>query len=334
MGDHLNDKTLAVQVDNLTYEFPKGNSNRQSSLKIGLQDINLKIAWGTTNLIIGPNGAGKSTLLKILAGKTLIKRGKLRLGGFDPFEFSSSRDASQHNSDINSYITYLGTEWITNSVIKRDIPVSLLLSSIGGEAYVDRRNLLVELLDIDPSWSMIDLSDGERRRVQIAMGLVKPWKLLLLDEVTIDLDVVVRSKLLNYLKSECINRNCCVIYATHIFDGLGKEWCDRILHIDAGVLLNDVKMESVEFTETRGAGNESSSVKVEHNLIQINKSETLHPLALFWLNQDLVRRGSREEEKIKMRQRHSDWVNSKDASYFDADEDKLKSYFKSTRSQK
>ena len=66
---------------------------------------------------MGPNGAGKSTLLRILAGKTLIKKGHLKLGGFDPFHFSSQRH-EQANSDINNYITYLGTEWATNSIIK------------------------------------------------------------------------------------------------------------------------------------------------------------------------------------------------------------------------
>ena len=346
MDDHHNDKSLAIEVNDLTYEFPKsniGNSNTNkdsstgigSKAKIGLQNVTLSIPWGTTNLIVGPNGAGKSTLLKILAGKTLIRKGQLRLGGFDPFEFSSlARSVAQHNSDINSYITYLGTEWITNSVIKRDIPVNLLLSSIGGEENQERRNLLVDLLDIDPGWSMINLSDGERRRVQIAMGLIKPWKLLLLDEVTIDLDVVVRSKLLNYLKQECVNRNCCVVYATHIFDGLGNEWCDRILHIDAGIIINDVKMKDVEFGDVKTDTGEDVDVSGGDKLIKVNKSNTLHPLALYWLNMDLKRRGTREDEKLRMAQRHLDWINLRDGGYYDASDDKLKQYFKSTRSER
>ncbi|KAG5417591.1 CAF16 [Candida metapsilosis] len=334
LENHKNDKTLAIEVNDLTYEFPRTNQTSSStgtSNKIGLQDITLQIPWGTTNLIVGPNGAGKSTLLRILAGKTLIKKGKLKIGGFDPFEFSVGGGDQQrhHNADINNYITYLGTEWITNSVIKRDIPVNLLLSSIGGEVYSERRNLLIDILDIDPTWSMINLSDGERRRVQIAMGLIKPWKLLLLDEVTIDLDVVVRSKLLNYLKSECLQRNCTVVYATHIFDGLGNEWCDRLLHIDSGLLLNDVNMSQVKFKSEA-----DKDVDVSKDKIVITKSSTLHPLALHWLSEDLQRRGSRQEEKEKIRKRHNDWVNSRDGSYFDASDDKLKQYFKNTRSQR
>jgi CCR4-NOT complex subunit CAF16 len=305
--------TYAIETTNLSYVF--------KSKKIGLQDIDLKIRWGTTNLLVGPNGAGKSTLLKILAGKTLINKGSLKIGGFDPFEFSS------HNSDINKFITYLGTDWATNSMIKRDIPVNLLLASIGGELYADRRNKLIEILDIDPSWSMINLSDGERRRVQIAMGLVKPWKLLLLDEVTIDLDVIVRQHLLNFLKSECHERGCCVIYATHIFDGLGQKWCDRLIHLDAGLKLDDVKMKDVRFTSDENAG-----VSEFGNTIEIPMSRSIHPLALHWLDQDLARRGTRAEEREKMINRHNDWNNARDGNYFDGDDDKIKKYFMSTRS--
>ncbi|KAI5957952.1 CAF16 [Candida theae] len=345
LENHKNDKSLAIEVNDLTYAFPRGNQTSNSSgtsNKIGLQDINLQIPWGTTNLIIGPNGAGKSTLLRILAGKTLIKKGKLKIGGFDPFAFSTTGGGGggkgtsgnggpqrHYNADINNYITYLGTEWITNSVIKRDIPVNLLLSSIGGEIYAERRNLLIDILDIDPTWSMINLSDGERRRVQIAMGLIKPWKLLLLDEVTIDLDVVVRSKLLNYLKSECLQRNCTVVYATHIFDGLGNEWCDRLLHIDSGLLLNDIDMSQVEFKSEA-----DKDVDIRDDKIVVTKSNTLHPLALHWLTVDLQRRGSRQEEKEKILKRHNDWINSRDGSYFDASDDKMKQYFKNTRSER
>ncbi len=44
------------------------------------------------------------------------------------------------------------------------------------------------------------ISDGERRRVQILLGLLNPFKVLLLDEVTVDLDCLVRKRLLEFLK--------------------------------------------------------------------------------------------------------------------------------------
>lgn len=309
--------SLAIETKNLTYKFLNN--------RIGLNDINLEIKWGTTNLIIGPNGAGKSTLLRILAGKTLIKKGSLKIGGFDPFDFSIDRN-QRFNSDINNYITYLGTEWAANSVVKRDIPVKVLIASIGGQTYTERRNKLMDILDIDPDWSMLNTSDGERRRVQICMGLIKPWRLLLLDEVTIDLDVIVRQRLLNYLKEECVERNCCVIYATHIFDGLGIGWSDRVIHLKNGIKEDDLKMSDINFT----SNTTGPAVTVgPNNRISVNRIESLHPLALHWLSSDLAERGSREDEKQK---RSLDWDNARDGKFFDASDDKLSSYFKATRS--
>ena len=54
-------------------------------------------------------------------------------------------------------------------------------------------------MDVDINWHMHQVSDGQRRRVQIVLGLLQPWDVLLLDEVTVDLDVVVRANLLNFL---------------------------------------------------------------------------------------------------------------------------------------
>ncbi len=61
---------------------------------------------------------------------------------------------------------------------------------------------------------MHQISDGERRRVQIVAGLMAPWQMLLLDEVTVDLDVLVRSRLLNFLAEECDQRGATILYAT------------------------------------------------------------------------------------------------------------------------
>jgi CCR4-NOT complex subunit CAF16 len=57
-------------------------------------------------------------------------------------------------------VTYLDSEWALNPVVRRDVPVSDLLASIGGNTFPDRRQLLVELLDIDDTWHMHAISDG------------------------------------------------------------------------------------------------------------------------------------------------------------------------------
>ncbi|KAF3513407.1 hypothetical protein F2Q69_00000085 [Brassica cretica] len=85
---------------------------------------------------------------------------------------------------------------------------------------ISAARFVVKVLDIDISWRLHNASDGQRRRVQICMGLLKPFKVLLLDEITVDLDVLARADLLTFLRKECQERGATIIYATHIFDGV------------------------------------------------------------------------------------------------------------------
>ncbi|ODQ82187.1 hypothetical protein BABINDRAFT_31000 [Babjeviella inositovora NRRL Y-12698] len=308
---------LAIKTTHLTYTFPQTD-------KVGLADINLDIPWGTSNLLIGPNGAGKSTLLKILAGKTLTKAGSVFVNGSDPFRASNGNNGLIHT-------TYLGTEWASNPIVRRDIPVVVLLASIGGNDYPERRDLLVKLLDIDITWRMNNVSDGERRRVQLAMGLLQPWKLLLLDEVTVDLDVLVRNELLKYLKSECVTRGCCVIYATHIFDGLGN-WPDKIIHISGGGKLDDVQLHDIDFS---GASTVSQSLTVTDNnnkrTMQLTAVPSLHPLALYWLTEDILSRGLDREQGEKNRPSWDELKERMEGLFYDGDSSRVTEYFKKTR---
>jgi CCR4-NOT complex subunit CAF16 len=108
-------------------------------------------------------------------------------------------------------ITFLGTEWAMNPVVRGDILVSAFLDSVGGYRHKSRRDTLLSILDVDLDWRMHQISDGERRRVQLVMGLMVPWDILLLDEVTVDLDVLVRHELLAFLKNETEERGATVL---------------------------------------------------------------------------------------------------------------------------
>ena len=57
-----------------------------------------------------------------------------------------------------------------------------------------------------------------------------PWQVLLLDEITVDLDVLGRADLMTFLREECEQRGVTIIYATHIFDGL-ESWPSHIVSI-------------------------------------------------------------------------------------------------------
>jgi CCR4-NOT complex subunit CAF16 len=63
-----------------------------------------------------------------------------------------------------------------------DLAAGYLIDNVAG-VDLERRARLMRLLDINPKWRMHQVSDGQRRRVQVCMGLLKPYDLLLLDEV-------------------------------------------------------------------------------------------------------------------------------------------------------
>ncbi|KAH7929487.1 P-loop containing nucleoside triphosphate hydrolase protein [Leucogyrophana mollusca] len=197
----VTDPNLTISVSSLTYHHTPDSTP-------SLSNIELHLPAGSRTIIVGANGAGKSTLLQILAGKRLVKGADIRIKGRDVFR------------DSPPGVTFLGTEWAMNPVVRSDIVVSNFLDSVGGYRHKERRDRLLDILDVDLDWHMHAISDGERRRVQLCMGLMAPWDVLLLDEVTVDLDVLVRDELLTFLQQDSIARSATILYATHIFDGL------------------------------------------------------------------------------------------------------------------
>ena len=82
------------------------------------------------------------------------------------------------------------------------------------------------------------------------LALLKPFKLVLIDEFLNELDVVIRDKFFKYLNKECQERRASIIYATHIFDNIEK-WADSIIYMTNGhcsnkELINDfIKSDSL-----------------------------------------------------------------------------------------
>jgi CCR4-NOT complex subunit CAF16 len=250
-----------IEVTNLSYTFPDYST--------GIRNITLSLPPRSRTLLIGANGAGKTTLLRLLAGKRLAPSNSIRISGVDPFK------------ETVEGVTYLGLEWVLNPIVRTDIGVTELLRSVGGDAYPERRDELVGVLDIDTSWRMHAVSDGERRRVQLAMGLVRPWTVLLLDEITVDLDLLSRSEFLNWLKRETEIRDCTIVYATHILDNLAG-WPTHLVHMHLGQVKQWDRAETF----------------LDRSKSVMNGNSQLGQLVLGWLKEDLKQRGPRSQAKI------------------------------------
>ncbi|KAL0927372.1 hypothetical protein M5K25_001536 [Dendrobium thyrsiflorum] len=236
-------ETAIVEIRNLRFTYPGIDGHPPRGSKPLIDGFSLQLHAGDRCLLVGSNGAGKTTILKILGGKHMVDPDMVRIMGRSAFHDTALTSSGE--------LSYLGGEWRRDVAfagfevtIQMDISAEKMIYGVSG---VDpqRRDELIKILDIDLSWRMHRSSDGQRRRVQICMGLLKPFKVLLLDEITVDLDVLVRANLLIYLKKECEIRGATIIYATHIFDGL-EDWPSHIVYVAHGKLQLALPLDKVK----------------------------------------------------------------------------------------
>lgn len=223
----MHDSTL-ISLKNVSFNYFN---------KCILKNINFVLKENESILLLGSNGAVKSTLLRLLGGIHMAYN-------FDEFNvLGSDRPLDQTNG-----LAYLGNRWVRQSAFTGqssyigDIRVGDMMKK-WQEDNIERRDELIKVLGIDLDWHMHQVSDGQRKRVQIMIALLKPFKVVIIDEFLSELDVVVRDKMFSYLKKECKLRKGSIIYATHVFDDL-EQWIDKVVYISNGTCQNKIHISS------------------------------------------------------------------------------------------
>jgi CCR4-NOT complex subunit CAF16 len=213
---------LAIEVRGLYFAY-------RGAPREVLAGVSLAVAPGRRVLVIGANGAGKTTLLRIIAGKHMVDPDRVRVLGTSAF----------HDPTLSGRIEFLGGRF----PFEVDLRVDEILAR---QIEVDpaRRDRLIEVLGVDLDWHMHAVSDGQRRRVQLLLGLLRRRQVLLLDEITTDLDLIARQDLLAFLREESEVGGTTILYATHIFDTLDR-WATDIVYLVAGKVVLDTPIAAV-----------------------------------------------------------------------------------------
>ena len=208
-----------IEVLGLDFRYP-------SVERRALDDVTLTIDAGMRVIMVGRNGAGKTTLLHVLAGKHLVPEEKVRVLGRAAF----------HDTSLAHDVMFLGGGFNFDV----DVVVADILARTP-RLDPNRRDRLLNVLGVNPGWHMHRISDGQRRRVQILLGLLKPARVMLLDEVTTDLDLIARADLLQFLREETEERGATILYATHILDAM-EEWATHIAYLETGKLVTMTRL--------------------------------------------------------------------------------------------
>lgn len=143
-----------------------------------MRGIDLEVKPGEVYGFIGPNGAGKSTTIRILLGLIKNNGGQALLFGKDAWENASSlhERLAYVPSDINLWPTLTGGEVI-------DLPARLR-----GRLDTQRKKVLLEQFQLDPTKKCKTYSKGNRQKMAIISAFVSDVELLILDEPTSGLD--------------------------------------------------------------------------------------------------------------------------------------------------
>lgn len=181
--------------------------------------------------ILGPNGSGKTTLLKTLAGLLGPLAGFVSFEGRDIFSYGigeRARIISIHLSSIPSLPLLKARDVIS---LGRTPNISLTLSreDIGAIAEAMKMTNTEDLSDR----YFNQLSDGEKRRVMIAMAIARKPRVLILDEPTSFLDPFNRYYIFDILRR--IADEIPVIVSTHDIDN-ALRFCDKLYYISNGEL--------------------------------------------------------------------------------------------------
>ncbi|MCP8710838.1 ATP-binding cassette domain-containing protein [Streptomyces sp. AC04842] len=227
-----------IEVDGAEKVFDvrrrKGLLRRERHQVRAVDSISFTVARGEMVGYIGPNGAGKSTTIKMLTGILTPSGGRLRVAGIDP-----SRERTRLAHRIGVVFGQRTTLWWDLPLID-SYKLMHRMYRIPDARYRENLARLVELLDLGDLLEVPvrQLSLGQRMRGDIAAALLHDPEVLYLDEPTIGLDVVSKTRVREFLRQVNAERDTTVLLTTHDLQDI-EQVCSRVMVIDQGRLVYD-----------------------------------------------------------------------------------------------
>lgn len=262
-------KELAIEVKDLVRKYGE---------KSAVDGISFDTKRGEVYGFLGPNGAGKTTTIKVLTTLLRPTSGSATVLGYDVH--SQGKSIRERIGVVQQ-----GDSFDQGLKVGTSMDIYGLIWNVPKEVRRKRIEELAERFDMKSFMrtQCIDLSAGQRRRLQVAREFVHDMDLLFLDEPTIGLDAIVRRQVLDFFK-EKVSEGMTIFFTTHILEE-AEYLCDRIGVINGGkIIAEDTpqnlkrrfgRTKAVEFKLLQGTSPELSEALGSYaEISKISQDET------------------------------------------------------------
>jgi ABC-2 type transport system ATP-binding protein len=196
-------------------------------------DLDLDVQRGELVAFLGPNGAGKSTSLRMLTTLLPPTSGTATVAG---------HDIARDPAGVRRRIGYIGqgTSAGHNQRVRDELLSQGAFYGMNRKAAAERADQLLESLDLAPlaTRKVLGLSGGQKRRLDIALGLIHSPELLFLDEPSTGLDPQSRANLWQHILDLRREHGTTIFVTTHFLEEADL-FAERVLVMDHGRMIAD-----------------------------------------------------------------------------------------------
>jgi ABC-type sugar transport system ATPase subunit len=186
-----------------------------------LSDVHLDLYAGRGTALVGENGAGKSTLIKIITGQIAPDQGQILLNG-EEIRLTSPADALKLGiSVVPQELSLVQDLSVAENIFLGQLPKRLMAVNFPELARSAKRVLATLGLEVEPGCKVSELSPGSQQLVEIARGLSKDARIIILDEPTAALTDQETDHLFSVLR-ELKKSGYAILYVSHRMSDLPK----------------------------------------------------------------------------------------------------------------
>ena len=218
----------------------RGLFDRASETVTAVDGVSFDVAPGEIVGYIGPNGAGKSTTIKMLTGVLTPTGGAATVAGFTPW--LERRKLAQQIGVVFGQRTQL---WWDLPLVE-SLDLLQYIYRVPEARFRQNFATAAELLELGPflNTPVRQLSLGQRMRGDLAAALLHEPPVIYLDEPTIGLDLVAKTKIREFLAQLNRDTGVTILLTTHDLADI-ERLCKRIVVIDHGKIVHDGDLEQL-----------------------------------------------------------------------------------------